>query len=211
MSVYDYIDDYKAGLLTGEKLQAFEQALQTDEKLRHLVDEYDDIKSLSEGLMELQLLNEVEKISGTTNDNREKSSAPRSWLWLIGLVILAGLLWQFLGRTKQIPKEEQQLQFADVYREPIWPVTKSASQTLDDKYYIEKAASLFLSDDLVSAKKILLDSVQDIPLGHYWLAEMYLNRQQFDSVSHYLPKSTNLASKEERILQIKNWLDKEKN
>lgn len=64
---YEHIDDYKNGLLTGETLDQFELAMQTDASLRLAVDNYDAAKSISEGLLEIDMLQTLQNIGKPEN------------------------------------------------------------------------------------------------------------------------------------------------
>lgn len=204
MNAHDHIDDYMAGLLSGEDLIEFEAAVASDEQLRRLVENYDEIKSVSEGVLELQLLNEVTAIQPDNKTIKQPRSNNRYFLLAAAFLLLAAVAYYFFSEKNKI--QEEPVLFADVYREPIWPVTKSVAPERDDKHYIAKASATYLAGDLTSAKIILLDSVQDAELGHYWLAEMYMAEQAFDSVLVYLPEASVLEHKSNRIKTMNKWL-----
>lgn len=208
MNAYDYIDDYKAGLLSGNALDEFETAMASDEKLRRLVEQYDEIKSVSEGVLELQLLNELTGIQQDFVEPEKKKKTRTDYMMLatILLCLAAAACYLFFYYSGQ--KKEEPLLFADVYHEPIWPVTKSIAKERNDKHYIAKASATYLSGDFVVAKTILLDSVQDQAMAHYWLAEMYMAEQEFDSVLVYLPEPTEIKNKGNRISTLRQWIKK---
>lgn len=53
---YEHIDDYKDGLLKGEVLVQFETAMDGDASLKLAVDNYASAKSISEGLLEVDMM-----------------------------------------------------------------------------------------------------------------------------------------------------------
>ena len=59
---YEHIDDYKNGLLTGEVLTQFEAAMGSDASLKLAVDNYASAKSISEGLLELDMMETLNSI-----------------------------------------------------------------------------------------------------------------------------------------------------
>lgn len=59
---YEHIDDYKNGLLEGEVLASFEVAMKNDASLQLAVDNYDEAKSISEGLLEVDMLQTLASI-----------------------------------------------------------------------------------------------------------------------------------------------------
>ena len=60
---YEHIDDYKNGLLTGEVLDQFEAAMEGDLSLKLAVDNYDAAKGISEGLLEVDMMETLRAIS----------------------------------------------------------------------------------------------------------------------------------------------------
>lgn len=64
---YEHIDDYKNGLLTGEVLAQFEAAVDCDPSLKLAVDNYHAAKRISEGLLEIDMLQTLQDIEKTKN------------------------------------------------------------------------------------------------------------------------------------------------
>ena len=85
---YEHIDDYKDGLLTGEALAQFEAKMVSDASLKLAVDNYASAKSISEGLLEVDMmatlkglkkenLQETAKNTETQNDSgKSKNHSP---------------------------------------------------------------------------------------------------------------------------------------
>jgi tetratricopeptide (TPR) repeat protein len=76
---YEHIDDYKNGLLKGEALDLFKAELSQNESLRIAVDNYDTAKSISEGLLEVDMMETLRGIpkreAQITNDNKSEVSS----------------------------------------------------------------------------------------------------------------------------------------
>lgn len=62
MDYYEYIDDYISGTLSDELKIKFETAMQADSNLQSAVDNYDDAKSISEGLLEMDMMATIDKL-----------------------------------------------------------------------------------------------------------------------------------------------------
>lgn len=62
MDYYDYIDDYISGKLSDELKLQFESAMHSDSALQSAVDNYDDAKSIAEGLLEIDMKATIDKL-----------------------------------------------------------------------------------------------------------------------------------------------------
>ena len=208
MNAYEHIDAYKAGKITGEMLREFEELLAKDTELQQLVANYDDIKTISEGLLETKLLDEVSSIAGEKsygghrNTKFGKGEIHQIFYILAGLIVAAFLLF-YLKPAGDKNDEPAIMALEEVYKEPIWPVSRTG-----DEDYISKAASKYLAGDLPTAKLILLDSVADQTLAQYWLAEMYLKERELDSVRIYLPQIDHMPVKKKRIEFIQSLIQR---
>lgn len=69
---YEHIDDYINGLLSSEALALFEAELGQNESLRIAVDNYDAAKSISEGLLEVDMM---KTLQGISNEESQISKA----------------------------------------------------------------------------------------------------------------------------------------
>jgi hypothetical protein len=199
MNMYDYIDDYKAGVLSGEELAAFETALTSDEKLRHLVNHYDHLKSVSEGILEMQLLQEVSAagVKQLKQQNKKNNSHPLFYL-AAACIIAAFVLYHW-----QFGKNDEPILFADVYQAPIWPIERASTTSSLDSFISQAAKEYVNNDNLPRAKEILLDSVSDKNLGRYWLAEMYMQDSIPDSVLVFVPDLDAAHVKYNKSLHLK--------
>lgn len=210
MNVKEYIDEYVAGTLSGELRQQFEAAMKTDIELKKMVDEYKEIHLTAEGMGELALLEEVEAVA-FENDAHENNtlddqigSKGKSKYILLALSFLISFLvayfvMQFLIKKTNKNSEPAQI-FAEVYREPIWPIERSENPDM-----LQKGISAYLGGDLDMAKKVLLDSVEDQKIGRYWMAEVFAKEGEMDSVVYYLQGST--ISREDAQFERRCYLE----
>lgn len=67
---YEHIDDYKNGLLAGNLLARFENAMTDDASLKLAIDNYDTAKSISESLLEVDMMNTL-SVLGSKISNPE--------------------------------------------------------------------------------------------------------------------------------------------
>jgi hypothetical protein len=91
MDAYEHIEDYIKGRLSDSDKMAFDSALSHDKELQLLVDNYQEISNVSEGLLELELLSEVKEVGQTI-------SLIDKWkYWKIILLILLLLSIIYIG------------------------------------------------------------------------------------------------------------------
>lgn len=206
----NYIEDYMAGKLHGEQLKSFEMALQNDVELKNMVDNYDVMKKASEGILEMELLREVkaarQQAAGSEEQAAKKEAAVtpiyRTLLkYAAAAVVLFGLGWLLAQGIKDGKVMNAEELYAAHYEVPTWPGSRGMQSGSID--YEAKAASTYLSGDLQKAKVYLLDSLGDKDLGRYWLAEMYLERGEYNTVLTYLPTFNPDHIKYERSILVK--------
>lgn len=174
------IDAYVSGQLSPADRTAFERLMEQDSELRRMVADYPHIQHMADGMLEAELLAEVQAQNASVQ--ARKPSRPR-WPYLLLALLLAAaayLLYQSgqsnLGHTTPI---------AQAYQEPIWPVSRSA----DAQDLVEQAISQYL-DGKPTAAIALLDSHTDPDIARYWKAEMYMHQGQAQAALATLPTHT---------------------
>ncbi len=188
MNPYDHIDDFKAGKLSGKELRKFEVALETDKQLARQVENYDVLKTASEGILELQLLEEVKNATGqsTYGENRNtrfgNGETHPIFYWLALLVTIVFVIY-YLFNPISPGDEPGPMAFAEVYIEPLWEVSRKT-----DVDIISEASSKYLNGKFKAAKNQLLSISSTSDEANYWLAEMHLQHEEPDSVLNYLPE-----------------------
>ncbi len=65
MDAYEHIGDYTKGRLSDTDKLTFDSVLSHDKELQLLVDNYQQISNVSEGLLEIELLGEVKEVGHT--------------------------------------------------------------------------------------------------------------------------------------------------
>ena len=203
MNMFDHIDDYMAGALPEDIRQQFESALKTDEELKHLVDNYDQLKHISDGLMEAQLLDEITRVAPNPRNTKFGNGESHPMFYLFAALLIGAFLtyYYFNPVNSDVDTEESiEMAFNDAYQEPIWPVSRTSERDM-----IGQAASAYLAGDLSKAKTILIDSVDNAQLGQYWLAEMYLKELEPDSALVYVPDFSKNHQKYNRAIAVKAY------
>ncbi|MEM9548881.1 MAG: hypothetical protein AAGA77_23045 [Bacteroidota bacterium] len=202
MNYADHIDDYMSGALSGDALKQFENQLKVDPELKRIVDEYSALKNISTGLLEMQLLQEVEEANAPPKTSIPflKASLTRLLLLVIGIALLTFLVYRFMSNVND---KKNDTPYAFAYTEPIWPVVRD-----NESSNLSKGVALYLSGDKMNGKALIREaSEEDRILANYWLAELFLMENQLDSVRHYLPNVDANHLKYSRINQIKAWIE----
>jgi len=191
MKPYDHIEHYVTGKLTGEDLQAFEKAIQEDPELKEMVENYDAIKDLSTGILEMELLQEVKKVTvsdktaATEKETPVKKINPWKRYLIIGAAaVFIGLVIAFFSTQNDIDTVQIVQTY---YEEPVFEgIKKSVSpeviQQMDEltqaKHYF-KLNRYQQSIDILEAhisglkKGIHLDEVR------FWLGHAYFKKKQY--------------------------------
>lgn len=205
MDMYENIEAYVSGKLRGDALMAFEAALQSDPELQSLVDNHDSIKSVSVGLLESVLLNEVKQVSedivkSNLSHSNKKKSVMFNWI-ILGLLALLCFAIYYISNSADDeisePIDVKRL-IAQAYQEPIWPAKRG-----DESGLLSIAIGEFRYGDRKRAINILVDSLQETHEGKYWLSELYFTNDKIDSSMNYLPSPDEYASKKDRINYLK--------
>ena len=214
MNYYKQIEDYIEGLLDESAKKAFEEAMSVDSELSMKVEEYTDAKKISEGLLEIDIMETLDNLAvnkqfnpDITNHISEKNYANNAKklsvknrfdikkLMLaasfIGVLLIVGW-WSFGNRNSSNDKL-----YSELYQEPIWPIERSSTSSI-----LSKASGYYLEGNFTRAKLLLLDSIDNKELGKFWIAEMFLKQNIIDSTIFYLPSIESLNIKKNRIIYL---------
>jgi len=205
MDVYEHIDDYIKGRLTSADKLAFESALSHDKELQSLVDNYQEISNVSEGLLELELLGEIKEVGQTVSFGDKW----KIWKILVPILLLSAIAYfafQAGRNAKQL--EKQKVYFAANYERPDNPDTVRSADlnTLDD---LGKAIYYFELNDFDAAEKVLKDIIQsstdesELSDAHYWLGHVYLNKMEWEKA-----KTQFLLSKRNESKRYINFINR---
>lgn len=207
MSPEDHIEDYIHGRLSASDATSFEQAMQSDDALRELVENYESLQHLSEGMLEVELFQQVQEVARTRKENNPDYAAGNHILFYLGAAVVIALFsWYFYHNpieTTYDDKEPTEQPIAAAYQPPIWPITKSGAATT-----IQRAVSSYLDGDFDQAQSQLLAIEGDDRVeARYWLAEMLVERGDFQSAKTYLPTAEELPRKATRINYLRRFIE----
>lgn len=186
---YEHIDDYIADRLNEIDRAEMERAIENDEQLRDAVDNHEiammildaGIEAEIRGVIDEELFATGEKSSeGESGSGAQKASRKpthnRKFLIILVAIILVAAVYFLLNKAESSPKE---MRFADIYVAPAWPTDRGSNDE------ISKAISNYKQGDESSAISEL-KSMKNAE-ANYWLSEVFLEKQQGDSVLYYLP------------------------
>lgn len=192
MDAYDHIEEYLSGNLSGEKLEDFEAAMRNDAEFKSVVENYDQIHTVSDGLLEGELLDEVEGVSRSLDSQEHKGedakwndrSKVSIWRWvLIGIAILTALLFIYNKLDSANEKLSPALYIAESYRPPLWPAARGES----DNDFAALGIQAFENGEKELGMSYLIDSLDQKMLGRYWLSELNLKYGNYREALDYVP------------------------
>jgi len=181
---YEHIDDYIDGRLSSEARQAFEDAMKTDASLKLAVENYMDAAKLSEGLLEMDIM---ETINNFKNKSQEKidysTSKSKKWLWfvLLATVLALSIFWY-------INDKESTLHQNQILATYIRPNDDDATKSMDTigmttfqkgKYFFQ----LNRFEESEEWLKKFVSTEKDKNLlseGYYWLGAAQLEQWELD-------------------------------
>lgn len=180
---YEHIEAYLAGALSPEHKAAFEAAMASDDQLKQAVEDFGFMDLIGEALVEQEIrgLVDAEVESGAVEEELPLRRIPNR-LWPKLLLVLIGIAVLWVINTYVIAKQKEtkhQPLFAEVINEPAWPGSRS-----DNPTKIEEFIALYQSGQEAIAK----DSLKALSTAesYYWVSELYLNEQKFDSTLFFL-------------------------
>ena len=204
--MYNQIEKFKKGLLTGEQLQAFQRAMKEDEVLQSLVDNYDAIGSVSDMVLEKQLLSEVEAV----HENMAKTHKGVNSKWLMwGLAILIFLIVSFIS-YQSLQKQALEEAFFATYEKPLF-IKNTRTVEVETLASRGKAGYLFATNRYEEAEDVLVslidqstDQVEKDSI-YFMLGHVYIQQKKWESAVEAFRESRlqQARSLEERIL--KRW------
>ena len=223
MKYYEYITEYKEGLLEGNELDQFEKELKSNGKLRNAVDNYHDAKKISEALLEVDMMQTIARLAAENNvenhspveDINTKTSARKqvklfslgriaAAASIIGLIAIAG--W-WLGQDSSLQREAL---YATYYTRPIdLDATKSVST--DGLDPLQTAKYYFALNDFEQSKTSLNNIIskttdQDtILIAKYWLCHVHINTDQWTEAKQLL--NTNSFDSDGSLLKLVQLLN----
>jgi len=220
---YAHIDAYKQGILKGELLVSFEQEMERNDSLRLAVDNYDVAKDISEGLLELDMMETLKQLKTQRDktmqsqvkdnakiidlkesDTQTPSTFLTNWNWkkwlaaaaMIGLILISG--WWFMDY-----RVEQQY-IAQVQENYEWPEDPDATKSVDTVGMtdFEKGKFYFRTNNYKKSLPFLERHIlrekdpKSLSEGYEWLGAVYVKLGMMDKAREALKKS-----REERAIR----------
>ena len=200
---FDYIDDYMIGSLSAERKAQFDRELQKNESLKVAVNNYGDAKKLSEGLLELDMMDtlshlKAEEHTYAKKDYKEPKSKFRYLIGILILILIAIAAWWW---AKQQNHDDRKTQVLASY---IKPVNINATKSLDTmgmtsfnkgKYYFSlnrfEEAELWLK--LFVSEK---NEKKSVSRGYFWLGAAHLEQWELSDAKKAWEKSDEKEAKD---------------
>jgi len=203
----DHIDAYMKGALKNADLAAFEEALTQDASLQELVDNYENIGALSEGILELELLKEIEKVGDGDSPSESPASTIKDkpgplWIYLIIGVVLLTLSYYFFSNKKTIPppidEEDVKKEILYAYYERpefegnLRSIGADELEKLDDfekgKYYFE-LNEFAKSEEVLKNVIAQTQDVDTLSSVNFWLGNSALLDERYEEAHGYFARS----------------------
>lgn len=194
MDPYEHIDDYLKGRLSDTDKLAFESTLSHDKELRSLVDNYKEITNVSEGLLELELLNEVKEVRQTLN----LGDKWKIWKIILPIILLSVIAYVAFQSGRSVKKlKKQKIYFAENYVKPENPdnvrsTDVSLLKPIDQAKYYFSLNDFERSEDILRS---ILDGESDpdiISEANYWMGHVKLNMYEFEEAREYFTSSAKI-------------------
>lgn len=179
---FEYIDDYIAGSLSPELRAQFEEERKTNTSLSLAVDNYQEAKKLSEGLLEVDMMETLNKLQG--EDGEDKSEKPKSNLkrnLLVLSAVLAALLLVGWWMKSNSDLESDKRQILASY---IKPIDTDATKSIDTigMNAFEKGKYFFALNRFSESEEWLKQYISKekdknlLSSGYYWLGSAHLEQ-----------------------------------
>lgn len=197
MDYYEYIDDYISGKLSDELRKEFESAMKSDSSLRLAVDNYDDAKSISEGLLEIDMMATINKLKAekgqdkTIEENFSKSNASiftirrlMAAASVIGLIAIA--TWWFNGNSN-LQKELWNKSYSAIL-DPDAVKSGDGVEGKDPLATVKHYYARNYNEECIESAKRLISvttNADTLSLGYLYLGDTYMKRSYHQGVNEW--------------------------
>jgi len=185
MDYFEYIEDYKAGLLKGDLLTQFEKELALNDALRQAVEDHDVAEMALDMLLEEDIRSVMSEVE-ITSDEGTKVPGYKSYLWvLIGAVVL-GAVGYYWNKSKG-PKHE--VLFAQNFTPYIEQGTRGDKAAHDQLSLCDKGHFYLTQQKYFVAKETLQKSIntnEGCAKAVWYLALEYLREENYDKCRELL-------------------------
>ena len=198
---FEHIDDYVEGKLTSEDHKLFEAEMDRNSSLKEGVKNYHDAKKISEGLLELDMMDTLNKLQQEESvDQKEiKTKSNGKWIGLaavLAFLILAG--WWFSNNA------DAELDKSKIYANYIKPVNSDATKSIDTlgmndfekgKYYFS-LNRFEESEQWLKLYMSIEDDKESLSECYYWLGAAHLEQWEVDEAKKAWEMSDEKQAKE---------------
>lgn len=220
MNYYEYIDDYVSGKLSESLKIEFEKAMSIDASLKYAVENYDDAKSISEGLLEIDIMDTISNIKSEKkhNANQEgKVSKPSNSIFtlrrmmaaasIIGLISIA--TW-WLNNNENLKQELWNNSYSSI----VDPDAVKSGDDIANKDPLATVKHYYArnyNEECIEAVEQLLalsTNSDTLSLAYLYLGDTYLKRSYHQNMNQWeeaisaFDKSKEAEAKERKNLAI---------
>ncbi len=177
-----YIDN---SLSAAEQVE-LDLLLISDSNLKIEFDKYKAARMLSEAILEDEIIGNIEKLQNPVPE----TSHHTKYILLVLAAVIVGFLMYIFSKSSHSKTEPSNIQpdktlFAQVYKEPVWPVERGDSDKL------QGIISDYLSGrtkDAISQLESEIAMYPDSLTLQYWMAEIYTKESLPAKTEKYLSK-----------------------
>ncbi|MEM9545086.1 MAG: hypothetical protein AAGA77_03890 [Bacteroidota bacterium] len=209
---HEHIEDYMEGTLAGDLKEAFEKELEYNKSLKAAVENYEDARKISEGLLEIDMMETLSRLSESNNDERNKKFHNSSDSKLKGRIInlrkwvaAASVVGTLLVGVWWINESIKEVKFKNYVLNNIErPIDENTTRSIDieDESPLEKGKYYYWLNDFeesINWLKIALEAKKDKKSqseGHFWLGHAYVQLWMLEEAQEAWMKSEEEGVKE---------------
>ncbi len=201
---FEYIDDYVEQKLNSKQHKSFEEEMKKNSSLNEAVKNYDDAKKLSEGLLEMDMLDTLSKLQDEDQPITKKTRNNLKGIWLGMAAVLLLLLisgWWMSNR------EHTELDKSVILANYIRPIDNDATKSLDTigMNDFEKGKYYFSLNRFEKAKKSIKlyitaeSNKKHLDEEYYWLGAIHLELWELEEAK----KAWLMSNRSESIENLK--------
>lgn len=198
---FDYIDDYMAGSLSPQNKVLFEAELLENASFKAAVSNYQDARKLSEGLLEVDIVDTLTKLKGEDKHQvtNKSNSGKLNYLAIALLSVLALAIFWYFNKQKALDLDKDQ-----VLASYIKPVDQQATKSVDTigMTSFEKGKFYFALNRFEESEEWLIRYVSRekeknaLSRGYYWLGAAHLEQWELNEAKSAWQRSEEKSAKE---------------
>ncbi len=216
MDYYEYIDDYISGKLSDELKLDFENAMKLDDSLKLAVENYDEAKSISEGLLEIDIMGTIDKLSSEKNlQKQEELPTSKASIFtmrrimaaasIIGLIAIA--TW-WLGNNDKLQEELWTKNYVQII-DPDAVKSGDGVEGKDPLATVKHYYARNYNEECIEAVDQLIqntDNRDTLSLAYLYLGDTYLKRSYHQGTNQWKEAIAAFEkSNEKDAIKRKQW------